>query len=56
LEEEVRLGLLIRDDIDYLHKSLEGKIDTIKSVLSNYLKEAGLQNPLVVDEAFKALI
>ena len=29
LEEEVRLGLLSQDEISYLVKSLEAKIDTI---------------------------
>jgi hypothetical protein len=56
LEEDVRLGLQARDDIDYLLKSLEGKLDTIKTVLSNYIKEASLPNSLEIDEAFKVLI
>jgi len=55
-EEEVMLGLLARDDIDYLLKSLKGKIETIQKVLSNYLKEASLPNSLEIDEAFKQLI
>jgi hypothetical protein len=56
LEEEVRLGLLTQDEISFLKKSLEVKLDTIYTVLSRYLKEASLPDSFEIDEAFKQLM